>query len=160
VRGFTQDDAHIFCTPEQVKPEILNSLDFTRHLLGEFGFTEYRVYLSTKDPQHPEKYMGSEQEWSNAQNVLAEALQERDIAYQEVPGEAVFYGPKIDINIVDASRREWQCTTIQFDFNLSKGLVIFVSVCVVWLVIFSSLFCGVCSSMGICILDIFWGVGF
>jgi len=120
VRGFTQDDAHIFCTPEQVKPEILNSLDFTKHLLGEFGFTEYRVYLSTKDPQHPEKYMGSEQEWSNAQNVLAEALQERDIAYQEMPGEAVFYGPKIDINIVDASRREWQCTTIQFDFNLPK----------------------------------------
>jgi threonyl-tRNA synthetase len=120
VRGFTQDDAHIFCAPQQVKPEILSSLDFAKHLLGKFGFTECRVYLSTKDPKHPEKYMGSDQEWSVAQNVLAEALQERDIAYQEMPGEAVFYGPKIDINIVDASGREWQCTTVQFDFNLPK----------------------------------------
>jgi threonyl-tRNA synthetase len=120
VRGFTQDDAHIFCAPQQIKPEILNSLDFTKHMLGKFGFTECRVYLSTKDPQHPEKYMGSDKEWSDAQNVLAEALRERDIAYQEMPGEAVFYGPKIDINIVDASNRAWQCTTIQFDFNLPK----------------------------------------
>jgi threonyl-tRNA synthetase len=120
VRGFTQDDAHIFCAPEQVKREVLRLLDFTRHMLQTFGFKEYRVHLSTRDPQHPEKYMGSEQEWKNAQNALAEALEEKDIAYQEIPGEAVFYGPKIDINIVDSSGREWQCTTIQFDFNLPK----------------------------------------
>jgi len=119
VRGFTQDDAHIFCAPEQVKREVLRLLDFTRHMLQTFGFKEYRVHLSTRDPQHPEKYMGSEQEWKNAQNALAEALEEKNIAYQEIPGEAVFYGPKIDINIVDFSGREWQCTTIQFDFNLS-----------------------------------------
>jgi threonyl-tRNA synthetase len=120
VRGFTQDDAHIFCAPEQVKREVLRLLDFTRHMLQTFGFKEYRVHLSTRDPQHPQKYMGSEQEWKNAQNALAEALEEKNIAYQEIPGEAVFYGPKIDINIVDSSGREWQCTTIQFDFNLPK----------------------------------------
>jgi len=120
VRGFTQDDAHIFCAPEQAKPEVLRALDFTRHMLQKFGFKEYRVHLSTRDPQHSEKYMGSEQEWNNAQKTLAEALKEKNIAYQETPGEAVFYGPKIDINIVDSSKREWQCTTLQFDFNLPK----------------------------------------
>ena len=119
-RGFTQDDAHIFCTEEQVKQEILRLLDFTQHMLQKFGFKEYHIYLSTRDPQHPEKYMGSEQEWNHAQNSLAEALREKKLAYCEMPGEAVFYGPKIDINIVDASDREWQCTTIQFDFNLPK----------------------------------------
>jgi threonyl-tRNA synthetase len=120
VRGFTQDDAHIFCAPEQAKLEVLRALDFTRYMLQKFGFKEYRVHLSTRDPQHPEKYMGSEQEWNNAQEILAEALKEKNIAYQETPGEAVFYGPKIDINIVDSSIREWQCTTLQFDFNLPK----------------------------------------
>ena len=120
VRGFTQDDAHIFCTREQVKQEILRLLDFTQHMLRKFGFKEYHIYLSTRDTQHPEKYMGSEQEWNHAQGSLAEALKEKKLAYREMPGEAVFYGPKIDINIVDASGREWQCTTIQFDFNLPK----------------------------------------
>jgi threonyl-tRNA synthetase len=118
VRGFTQDDAHIFCAPQDVLPELVRLLDFNQHMLEKFGFKEYRTYLSTKDPQHPEKYMGTEEQWINAQNILAEALNERNIAYQEMPGEAAFYGPKIDINIVDASQREWQCTTIQFDFNL------------------------------------------
>jgi len=120
VRGFTQDDAHIFCTAEQVKQEILTLLDFTRRIMRRFGFQEYRVYLSTRDPEHPEKYMGSNEEWQRAQNALAEALQEKTIAFREVPGEAVFYGPKIDMNIVDAAGREWQCTTLQFDFNLPK----------------------------------------
>jgi threonyl-tRNA synthetase len=120
VRGFTQDDAHIFCTPEQVEPEILKLLDFTRHMLGRFGFEEYHAYLSTRDPQHPENYMGSEQEWNQAERSLANALKENSMAYRELPGEAVFYGPKIDVNVVDAAGREWQCTTIQFDFNLPK----------------------------------------
>jgi len=120
VRGFTQDDAHIFCAPQYVLPELVRLLDFNQHMLEKFGFKEYRTYLSTKDPQHPEKYMGTEEQWINAQNILAEALNERNIAYQEMPGEAAFYGPKIDINIVDASQREWQCTTIQFDFNLPR----------------------------------------
>jgi len=120
VRGFTQDDAHIFCTAEQVKQEILTLLDFTGRIMRKFGFEEIRVYLSTRDPLHPEKYMGSEKEWQCAQNALAEALQEKRIDYREMPGEAVFYGPKIDMNIVDAAGREWQCTTLQFDFNLPK----------------------------------------
>lgn len=120
VRGFTQDDAHIFCTHEQVEQEILSLLDFTRQMLRRFGFTKYHVYLSTRDPKQPDKYMGSERSWKQAENALAGALQKKHIAYKEMPGEAVFYGPKIDINIVDAMGREWQCTTIQFDFNLPE----------------------------------------
>jgi threonyl-tRNA synthetase len=120
VRGFTQDDAHIFCASNQVEREILNLLDFTQHLLQKFGFNEYRVYLSTRDPEQPNKYMGSQQKWSHAQHCLARALKKKRFRYKEMPGEAVFYGPKIDLNIVDASGREWQCTTIQFDFNLPK----------------------------------------
>ena len=120
VRGFTQDDAHVFCTPEQISEEILKILGFTEHVLKRFGFHEYNIYLSTRDPKQPEKYMGSEENWELAQKVLAETLGKRGIAYSEMLGEAVFYGPKIDVNIVDASGREWQCSTIQFDFNLPK----------------------------------------
>jgi threonyl-tRNA synthetase len=120
VRGFTVDDAHIFCAANQVEQEILDLLDFTKHLLQKFGFNEYRVYLSSRDPEQPNKYMGSQQKWNSAQNCLARALEKKQIPYKEMPGEAVFYGPKIDLNIVDASGREWQCTTIQFDFNLPK----------------------------------------
>jgi len=120
VRGFTQDDAHIFCTTEQISEEILRILEFTRHVLKKFGFQKYNVYLSTRNPKQPEKYMGLEENWEMAQKVLAEALRKKGIPYREMPGEAVFYGPKIDINIVDASGREWQCTTIQFDFNMPK----------------------------------------
>jgi threonyl-tRNA synthetase len=120
VRGFTQDDAHIFCTRQQTVEEIPRILDLTLHILKRFGFHGYRVYLSTRDPEQPEKYMGSEQEWKLAQKALAEALRTKRISYREKPGEAVFYGPKIDIYTVDASGREWQCSTIQFDFNLPK----------------------------------------
>jgi len=120
VRGFTQDDAHIFCTAEQIDKEILRLLDFTKHILKKFGFQDYKVYLSTRDPKQPEKYMGFEENWNLAQKALAEALQKRSITYSEMPGEAAFYGPKIDINIIDASGREWQCSTIQFDFNMPK----------------------------------------
>jgi threonyl-tRNA synthetase len=120
VRGFTQDDAHIFCIPEQVEQEILNLLDFTVHILQKFGFNKYQVYLSSRDPKQPSRYMGSQRKWKHAQDALAGALEKKQIPYREMPGEAVFYGPKIDLNIVDASGRQWQCTTIQFDFNLSK----------------------------------------
>jgi threonyl-tRNA synthetase len=120
VRGFTQDDAHIFCTAEQIDEEILKLLDFAEHMLQRFGFHKFNVYLSTRDPKQPEKYMGSEKDWKTAQRALAEALKNKGITYREMQGEAVFYGPKIDINIVDASGREWQCSTIQFDFNLPK----------------------------------------
>ncbi len=120
VRGLTQDDSHIFCTAEQVKDEILKLIDFMRKMLGKFGFSEFRVYLSTRDYRHPEQYMGSDEDWASAQKALAEALKEKQIAYSEMPGGAVFYGPKIDVNIVDSAGREWQCTTLQFDFNLPK----------------------------------------
>jgi threonyl-tRNA synthetase len=120
VRGFTQDDAHIFCTTEQVDDEIQKLLDFAECMLRKFGFYENRVYLSTRNPKQPEKYMGSEKKWKLAQNALANALKEKGISHREMPGEAVFYGPKIDINVVDAYGREWQCSTIQFDFNLPK----------------------------------------
>jgi threonyl-tRNA synthetase len=120
VRGFTQDDAHVFCTPEQVEEEIPKLLDFAQHLLRKFGFKKYRAILSTRDLKHAEKYMGSKQKWKRAQQTLAKALEKKGIPYTEMPGEAVFYGPKIDLNIVDAAGREWQCTTIQYDFNLPK----------------------------------------
>lgn len=122
VRGFTQDDAHIFCTAEQVEDEVVKLLGFTERLLRKFGFKEYHAILLTKDTKQPDKYMGSERKWRHAQEALATALKKMHIAYREMPGEAVFYGPKIDLNIVDAAGREWQCTTIQFDFNLPKRL--------------------------------------
>jgi len=120
VRGFTVDDAHIFCATEQIDEEILRILGFAEHILWKFGFHKYNVYLSTRDPKQPEKYMGSEENWESAQKALAQALKRKGMPYREMRGEAVFYGPKIDINIVDASGREWQCSTIQFDFNLPK----------------------------------------
>ena len=120
VRGFTQDDAHIFCTRETAKQEVLRLLNFASDTLSVFGFTKTRVYLSSRDTLHLDKYMGSDEEWNQAQSALTEALQEKNIAYKEMPGEAVFYGPKIDINIVDSLGKEWQCTTLQFDFNLPK----------------------------------------
>ncbi len=120
VRGFTQDDAHIFCTSRQLDEEIPRILSLAEHMLKTFGFTEYRVELSTRDPEKTEKYMGSDDAWRSGQEVLAKALKQSDIPFTEIEGEAVFYGPKIDIKIVDAYGREWQCSTIQFDFNLPK----------------------------------------
>ncbi len=120
VRGFTQDDAHIFCIKEQVQDEVLKLLDMTEHMLQRFGFKRCKAVLSTREPRHTEKYMGSEEDWNNAQRALAKALEKKQIEFHEAPGEAVFYGPKIDVYIVDASGREWQCTTIQFDFNLPE----------------------------------------
>ncbi len=120
VRGFTQDDAHIFCTLPQLSKEIPKVLEFAAHILKTLGFTEYKVELSTRDTEKPEKYMGSDDEWTSAENALAKALEQKNISFTEMKGEAVFYGPKIDLKIVDASKREWQCSTIQFDFNLPK----------------------------------------
>jgi threonyl-tRNA synthetase len=120
VRGFTQDDAHIFCTKEQIKEEIVRLLDFAEYILKKFGFQKYNVYLSTRDAKQPDRYMGSQENWQTAQRALADALKKKGIVYREMEGEAVFYGPKIDVNIVDAVGREWQCSTIQFDFNLPK----------------------------------------
>jgi len=120
VRGFTQDDAHIICTPEQIEDEILGCLDLTLHLLRSFGFEEYEVVLSVRDPKQKEKYIGDDAMWEMAEGSLVEALEQRGLSYTRAEGEAVFYGPKIDIKIKDALGRAWQCTTIQFDFNLPE----------------------------------------
>ncbi len=120
VRGLTQDDAHIFCTREQVENEVFELLTMSENMLSKFGFTQHRVVLSTRDPSNPQKYIGSDGDWKIAEGALSKALTKKNIAFHEMPGEAVFYGPKIDFYIVDASGKEWQCTTIQFDFNLPK----------------------------------------
>jgi threonyl-tRNA synthetase len=120
VRGFTQDDAHIFCTPEQVEEEILRVLDFSMNLLRGFGFEEFKVSLSVRDPNRPDKYAGADEMWGQAEASLLKALEARGLPYERMEGEAVFYGPKIDIHIKDALGRTWQLTTIQFDFNLPE----------------------------------------
>ncbi|MCX6555885.1 MAG: threonine--tRNA ligase [Candidatus Aminicenantes bacterium] len=119
VRGFTQDDAHIICTPEQIDDEILRVLDFSLDLLKSFGFNDFKIELSVRDPRITGKYAGSDAMWVQAEASLVAALTVRQLAYQRMEGEAVFYGPKIDIKIKDALGRHWQCTTIQFDFNMS-----------------------------------------
>jgi threonyl-tRNA synthetase len=116
VRGFTQDDAHIFCTPEQVEDEIKRVLDFSLDMLEAFGFQEFDLYVSTR----PEKYVGDPAQWDVATEALKRAVESRDLAYEVREGEGAFYGPKIDIDIKDALGRAWQCTTIQFDFNLPE----------------------------------------
>jgi len=120
VRGFTQDDAHIFCRPDQIEDEILSCLDLTLHLLRSFGFHEYDVVLSVRDSGHKEKYIGDDDIWEMAEESLVKALERRELSYKREEGEAVFYGPKIDVKIKDALGRAWQCTTIQFDFNLPE----------------------------------------
>ena len=116
VRGFTQDDAHIFCTSEQIGKELMANLKLTLHILKTFGFKDYNVYLSTR----PKKYVGTIKNWDKATKSLKYALEKLKMAYQIDPGEGVFYGPKIDIKIKDSIGREWQCTTIQVDFNLPE----------------------------------------
>ncbi|MCU0243949.1 MAG: threonine--tRNA ligase [Acidobacteria bacterium] len=120
VRGFTQDDAHIFCTPGQIEDEILRVLDFSVSLLADFGFTDNVIQLSVRDPKNLGKYCGADERWCQAEASLVKALETRGYPYERMEGEAVFYGPKIDIKIKDAIGRLWQCTTIQFDFNLSE----------------------------------------
>jgi threonyl-tRNA synthetase len=120
VRGFTQDDAHIICTPEQIEDEILRVLDFSVSILADFGFTDNKIELSVRDPKNLGKYAGSDALWRQAEASLIKALETRGYPYERMEGEAVFYGPKIDIKIKDAIGRLWQCTTIQFDFNMSE----------------------------------------
>jgi len=116
VRGFTQDDAHIFCRPDQVEDEVMGCLDLTFELLEDFGFRDYEIYLSTK----PGKWVGSDEMWEKAIQSLRHALEVRGLEYDVDEGGGVFYGPKIDVKIHDALGRAWQCTTIQFDFNLPE----------------------------------------
>jgi len=120
VRGFTQDDAHIFCTPESVREEILGCIDFAFNLYDVFGFKDIKVELSVRGNDGDAKYLGSDEDWERAEAALVDALKARQIPYTRVEGEAVFYGPKIDIRVEDAIGRNWQLTTVQFDFNLPK----------------------------------------
>lgn len=117
VRGFTQDDAHIICRPDQIEDEVLACLDLTLHILGAFGFRDYKVALSVRDPEHVEHYIGSDAMWEEAEGSLVRALERKGLSYTRMPGEAVFYGPKIDLHVLDSLKRSWQLTTIQFDFN-------------------------------------------
>ena len=116
VRGFTQDDAHIFCMPEQLEDEIFNILDLNLEILKTFGFDQYDIFLSTR----PEKYVGTDENWEESTNALKLALEKKGLEYKLDPGEGVFYGPKIDIKIKDQLGRSWQCSTIQVDFNLPE----------------------------------------
>jgi len=116
VRGFTQDDAHIFCRPDQLEEEIYNILELNLHILKAFGFSDYDIYLSTR----PEKYVGTDDNWEKATEALKMALEKKGLDFMVDPGEGVFYGPKIDIKIKDQLGRSWQCSTIQVDFNLPE----------------------------------------
>jgi len=118
VRGFTQDDAHIFCTPGQIEDEVVACIDFAEAVLKTFGFHEFKVELSTWDPNDRAHYAGSDENWDLAVGSLQRALDRKGIAYKTIPGEAAFYGPKIDIKLVDVLGRLWQLSTVQFDFNL------------------------------------------
>ncbi len=116
VRGFTQDDAHIFIREEQIEEEILNVLDFTLFVLKTFGFDDYDIYLSTR----PEKYVGTEENWRRSTDALELALKSKALPYDVDPEGGVFYGPKIDVKVKDSLGRAWQCSTIQVDFNLPE----------------------------------------
>jgi threonyl-tRNA synthetase len=120
VRGFTQDDAHIFCMPEQLESEVQACVEFAHTVLKTFGFDEYQVELSTSDPANAAHYAGSMEEWAQAEAALTNTLNRMKIPFKTIPGEAAFYGPKIDIKLVDAIGRPWQLSTVQFDFNLPR----------------------------------------
>ena len=118
VRGFTQDDAHIFCTPGQIEDEVVACIEFAEAVLLTFGFKEFKVELSTWDEKDRAHYAGSDENWKLAVGSLQRALDRKGIAYKTIPGEAAFYGPKIDVKLVDVLGRLWQLSTVQFDFNL------------------------------------------
>jgi threonyl-tRNA synthetase len=118
VRGFTQDDAHLFCTPETTRDEIVACLDFAFEVYRVFGFSKYQVDLSVRGSDSGKHYLGRDEDWEHAEGALIAALQERHVPYRPREGEAAFYGPKIDIHVEDAIGRLWQLTTVQFDFNL------------------------------------------
>ena len=120
VRGFTQDDAHIFCTPEQIEDEIASCLEFALDVLKDFGFDKFQTELSTWNPDDRKNFVGSEEQWIHATQSLEKVLKRENIEYKTIPGEAAFYGPKIDIKLVDAIGRLWQLSTVQFDFNLPQ----------------------------------------
>jgi threonyl-tRNA synthetase len=120
VRGFTQDDAHVFCRPDQLEDEVVKVLRLMKRILTRCGFDKYEVELSVRDPKNPDKYAGSDEEWEKAESSLVHAIDVMGFPYKRMEGEAVFYGPKIDVKLVDAIGRKWQCSTVQFDFNLPR----------------------------------------
>src|SRR5271156_2248297 len=118
VRGFTQDDAHIFCTQDQIEAEVEACIDFAYAVMKNFGFDNFEVELSDWDPKHSENYTGKPEDWHRATAALASTMSRLKIPYKKMEGEAAFYGPKIDVKLIDAIGRSWQLTTVQFDFNL------------------------------------------
>lgn len=120
VRGLTIDDAHIFCTPEQAPSEIEGVLNLALFMTRAFGYKDIKVELSLWDPDNRNKYAGTPDKWEHAQSILEKVLKDNNISYKKMPGEAAFYGPKIDIKLLDALGRPWQASTIQFDFNLPE----------------------------------------
>ncbi len=120
VRGFTQDDAHIFCTPDQVKAQFLETLELTTYVLKKMGFEKFTAQISLRDPDNKEKYIGSDENWEKAERAIIEATSEVDMETVTEYGEAAFYGPKLDFMIKDALGRKWQLGTIQVDYNLPE----------------------------------------
>jgi threonyl-tRNA synthetase len=125
VRGFTQDDAHIFCTPEQIEDEIYSTIQLALKIMADFGFKEYHVDLSLRDLKHKEQYVGTDEQWEMGERALIKASEKSSLSYEKREGEATFYAPKIDIKLLDSLGREWQCPTIQFDFNLPSRFDIY-----------------------------------
>ncbi|MHA1469505.1 MAG: threonine--tRNA ligase [Candidatus Asgardarchaeia archaeon] len=120
VRGFTQDDAHIFCRPDQLEDEIIGLIELMMDIYRDFGFVEFEAVISTRDPDKPEEFMGTDEIWEHAESKLKAALEKKGIKYKIAVGEAAFYGPKIDAHFRDSLNRLWQCATIQVDFNLPQ----------------------------------------
>ena len=120
VRGFTQDDAHIFCTPDQLKDEFLNVLDLTKLVMNKMGFDQVTAQISLRDPENPDKYIGSKENWEKAEQAIIDATKEVDLETVTEYGEAAFYGPKLDFMVRDALGRSWQLGTIQVDYNLPE----------------------------------------
>jgi threonyl-tRNA synthetase len=120
VRGFTQDDAHIFCTPDQIENEVVDCLQFALDILAAYGFEKYDAELSTWDGGKSGKYDGAPEQWAMAEGALQRACDKLKVAAKTIPDEAAFYGPKIDVKLVDAIGRKWQLSTVQFDFTLPR----------------------------------------
>ncbi len=120
VRGFTQDDAHIFCTPDQLDQEFKNVIDLVLYVFGSLGFENFTAQVSLRDPEKPEKYIGSDENWEKAEKAILNATKEKNLNYIIETGEAAFYGPKLDFMVKDALGRQWQLGTIQVDYNLPE----------------------------------------
>jgi threonyl-tRNA synthetase len=120
VRGFTQDDAHIFCTPDQLNDEFKNVIDLVMYVFGSLGFEDFKTQVSIRDPEKPEKYIGDTKNWEKAEQAIINAAREKNLDFEIVEGEAAFYGPKLDFMVRDALGRSWQLGTIQVDYNLPE----------------------------------------